>query len=103
MQGDVSTSTLSLSKRSPSKQVMFTTEDDFRLFATVLPDLRLGLDRWKLLANLINMLLASMGEGRREIEECNNTDDCALAATHRTQWLPSRGALQLPRDDKRDY
>ena len=50
---------------------MFTTKDDFRLFATVLPDLRLGLDRWKLPANLINMLLAYMGEGRREIEECD--------------------------------
>ena len=104
MQGDVSTFTLCLSRRFPSKHVMLTTED-FRLFATILPDFRLGLDRWKLLANLINMQLASMGEGegRREIEECNNTDDCALAATHRTQWLPSRGALQLPRDDKRDY
>ena len=105
MQGDVSTSTLCLSSRETSKHVMFTTEDDFGLCASVLPDLRLGLDRGKLQANLINMLLASMGEGegRREIEECNNTDDCALAATHRTQWLPSRGALQLPRDDKRDY
>ena len=59
-----------------SKHVMFTTyRDVFRLFATFHK-----LDRWKLPANLFKMLLASMreGEGRREIEAGNNTDDCAM-------------------------
>ena len=101
MQGDVSTFTLCLSRRVPSKHVMFTTEDDFRLFATVLSDLRLGLDRWKLLAKLINTLLASMGEGegRRAIDPSNKHR--GLCGCRHTPYsvAPSRGALQLPRDD----
>ena len=74
MQGDVSTFTLCLSRRNTSKDMMFTNEDAFRLFAIVLPDLRFGLDKWKLPANHINSLLASIGEGegRREIEADDN-------------------------------
>ena len=101
MQGDVSTSTLCLSSRETSKHVMFTTEDDFGLCASVLPDLRLGLDRGKLQANLINTLLASMGEGegRREIEAGNKHSRLYDCRHTLNSVAPSRGALQLPKDD----
>ena len=73
MQGDVFIYTLGMSRRdTSSKHRMITTyEDASGLFATVLPDLRHGLDRREQPANLINALLVSMGEmgeGRREIE-----------------------------------
>ena len=64
MQGYVFTYTLSMSRRdTSSKHRMITTyEDASGLFATVLPDLRHGLDRREQPANLMNSLLASMGE-----------------------------------------
>ena len=59
-----------------SKHRMITTyEDAYGLLATVLPDLRHGLDRRNQPANLIISLLASMGEmgeGQREIETGDN-------------------------------
>ena len=82
-----------------NKHMMITTYmNAFRLFANVLLDLRHGLDRGKLPANIINPLLASIGEERREIEVGDNRRRPVQLPPHIVLlWLRHMGCPELRR------